>query len=909
MRLLPNHRAPSPGSTHPTRLTWLSDRRAMSLGAESGYILGTVLAAMAVGLIIITALLGLSFSTHRAAITQQQLAQERRAADGALEASVEFMRNAPEPGDPCEPLPATVPMDTTADGIDADSDVHVECASVLDPSPNVSGDMRVIASEPYTPDASNPFSWVATGSDDPDPAEVNLIHQGSEPVSFVGDVLVKNGSAVNGGAEVGAEVSGHYFQGDLGTGGSEPGVACGVLSESFVPSSVSRQIRDADDGEPVCNDAAVAGLTRSDPSVPLGLGDTSSDPGSVSCDALTFSPGYYGNVKTQALNGLLSTCTDATFHFTPGDYWFDAHTDDNFELRFGATGANYVFGEMDSSGIDCDPLSTSNTSVTIGPSTTLKHTKGNLSICAGEDPADPALPALAKSDTAADDDVVGPTLLNSVNGRAAPWDFSNPGNLVDPNPAAGDRAAAILCNASSCGFPIFQAEINSTGSRPVTSLKFRWSSLEYPVAFGANRQIWVRLKPASGSDTICETMDLARGRTNGVGSEVDLLEGCADAIKNEEDLQGLRLEVEFGTDALGPPGDPPGCIGECPYSIQVWGAELVVNEIDISATIASSPPGQWSDFNKLLSAGGGYAAAEEGCAYDLGVPWGVVADICARPLRDAPLQRQEFTISGFELPGHDPQAKISSLELVFDNHGGTDVVANPTLTHPGLDLGETMVMVTVDGDDCEAVVVPGYTRSLSTYTMDMSNCSSLLASAAAIEDASITVSILPERNIFVGADVKPGLGVEIQQIDHVRLVGETGEHPQVQTARITIDEASGDSVRVYGDSDFQLLDLDVDWAGTASFESIFNGSLVVNSLASRQTGSDVGDGVGVICCGPKFPNALLTATMNPPDSDEPIRGVARVFLDPSEIGVHAARIADWQLCHLDGCQVDAVPTP
>ncbi|MCB1270811.1 MAG: hypothetical protein KDB31_05270, partial [Microthrixaceae bacterium] len=71
---------------------------------QSGYVLGVVLAAMTVGLLLITALLSLSFATHRAALAQQEMARQQRAADGALETAVQRTRvgfNTAASADPC----------------------------------------------------------------------------------------------------------------------------------------------------------------------------------------------------------------------------------------------------------------------------------------------------------------------------------------------------------------------------------------------------------------------------------------------------------------------------------------------------------------------------------------------------------------------------------------------------------------------------------------------------------------------------------------------------------------------------------------------------------------------------------------------------------------------------------------
>jgi hypothetical protein len=177
-----------------------------------------------------------------------------------------------------------------------------------------------------------------------------------------------------------------------------------------------------------------------------------------------------------------------------------------------------------------------------------------------------------------------------------------------------------------------------------------------------------------------------------------------------------------------------------------------------------------------------------------------------------------------------------------------------------------------------------------------------------LHNSIVDLSIQPERDMLVGPTESPGLGVEIPQIDFARLMVEFADYEKVEPALITINEAQNTRVRIYGPSELQLTDLDIRWFGTASkFESIFNGSLEVNSISSLGVS---GKQVGVVCCGSKFANALLTARVSDPDPDGVIRGVARVGVAPGFAGVHKASIGDWELCHLDGCEVDEpVPAP
>ncbi len=91
---------------------------------QSGYLLGMVLGAMVIGLALITSLLGLSFTTRRAAIAQQDLAREqagRRMVRSRLPSMTFVLPEQPS----CDVAPQSVPMDV--DGSTGDEPVAVGC--------------------------------------------------------------------------------------------------------------------------------------------------------------------------------------------------------------------------------------------------------------------------------------------------------------------------------------------------------------------------------------------------------------------------------------------------------------------------------------------------------------------------------------------------------------------------------------------------------------------------------------------------------------------------------------------------------------------------------------------------------------------------------------------------------------
>jgi hypothetical protein len=891
---------------------------------------------MVIGLSLITALLGLSFTTHRAAIVQQDLAADRRAADGALEAAVEQVRNSPDDPcqavedmvvDPAEPQAGTVAM-TSSSGVDT---VWVRCFDEeLDPTPLARGDLRVLGSESY----GGAHPW-----DGGDPSDPDLFHQGRQPASFVGGVAVagqgafdSNDSGTNGG-----RVSGSYAQG---------GGGCDVLSPADGPDP-ERTLLDADTddaGEPVCDSDAVvnslSGLKPADVAVPPPTSSTV--PASCAAGSVTeFAPGLYSVAKTAQLASLLSADCNATYWFRPGTYWFDAPT--GAPLTLADVGSSFVFGGSAAptgSPPRCSEATTADTTVVLGPSTRLEHTGGHLSICGGT--ANPN-PALLRSLSRSYDE---PT-FDSVSSPLGDFRFnlnSNPTHPTNLEFLSGTRSAtARTCTFLACngGTSVLRFGISSPAAGPLDGLEFRWNSFESPIAFPVDaRRVRARLALAGNPVPICD-FSVERGRTNDVGSRLDL-QPCLDAPNGPDDmsdLDGASLFINFPTQfAASPVG--PYCLPECPYRITVSQPSLAVNSSEFVGDSASSSDNvaetDWSEVGGVIEPGEP-AASTEPCTYLYewrlgGVPQDPVEvpDFCDRT-GDTPTERN-IKVSGFDSLDVD---QLTSLVVAVDNGPGmNDVVANPSFNPLGaLELGATRV--DVNGQLCsrsqsgEGEPYPGYPRSSTTWFIDILPCLSA-AGVTYLSDAEVSLGFLPEKNVYLpsdplalGSDVVlvEGPGLEIPQIDFIRLLATTRAEGGITSVTLTSGEAlpdgtgsegTGTSARVYGDADLHLADLDVRWLGKASEESLFNGTLTVNTLSSWQDLSRPDSEVGTVCCGPNYPNVKLVAyvddpDVSPPSPEPPIRGLSRVRLetridevDPSAVYTDAV-IADWQLCHLDGC--------
>lgn len=849
-------------------------------GGQGGYILGTVLAAMVIGMLLITALLSLSFTTHSAAITQQQLARERRAADGALETAVAGIRSGYSPaGTPCDSVSSPVAMDVEGDG--TESPVAVVCSPILDPNPNVQGGVTVLGDTPYGGQSANGTEWAGWfGSPAP---SVGLVHKGAQSLQMVGNVSVKTGGAVLGPSGSpggpGLRVSGRYVQGEMGDGGSAA-TDCGAM---VTPGP--RQVVTAVDA-PECGNDDARTITVAASTIPTPPATTSTVPATCPVGRLDLAPGRYGPSATAALNTLLAQPCNATYWFAAGTYWFDGDATSH-SLTVNDHTSNIVFGDLDATGTACDPDGATATQVVLSGVTSLRHLAGNLSICAGAGASQPALVQAAESGSE-------PT-LTVVSTIDKP--FSPLANVTQPA-SVSPRARASLCPSVPFDCPGragFRATVNASGNRTVDSLKFRWVSQEQPYQAplaDPGRRIQVRLY--NGATPVCTTGAVWAGRTAWLGSEVDVLAACPSLSGQPESvLNGLRLEVIWQLDY------PLNCIG---CTLEVSDARLLVNDRSFTPTAVSSSGGDWSPVDGLGAVDGNGATADGACtAYPNPLGGAPIAGLCKRPAPLANPQKQ-FTLtlpdaehlpSGLQAADH-----LTSLVLALDVKAGDDWAGRSSGANPGVTQA---VIEYAPGATCTAQAT-GYWRSKRTYYLDFGTC---LQDAGQLAGATVTVSLQWELGNYAGGTFYPDASVKLPDLDQVRLVTSTDTIHQSQDSVIRVDETPGSAsyskFRVHGDTKLPRTNLDVLWNGGASTESLFNGSLVVNSLVSTD-GAVSGRTVGVVCCGSADPTVRLRAYTDGNPSGV-VRGAATVRLEPVPSGASEAVITDWQLCNLSGCNI------
>ena len=862
-------------------------RRAARPRPQSGYVLGVVLAAFALGMTVITALLGLSFATHASAITQQRLAREARAADGGLEVGVATLVESADPASDCEDesvFPTAVPMQLEADPTDPPADVEVDCRGVLDPAPNVRGDLKILG-DTYEGAASPPGGPFDSLADD-----VTFRHEGVEPIAIVGDVAINEGGAVLGSAGgPGARVSGSWVQGAEGAELVPPATGCGFLSPSGAEST--RAVMDADgDGEPICGDenARAQVVGHSAPSKPTNI----VQPGDITC-GIDPPPGYYGPVAVGKLNAQMQSCG---FNFVPGAgpeghiFWFDAGEDGSLEFVASNT---YVFGTPDGSG-GCDPTQ-GGVTVVLGAGTGIDHTDGEVAICGGPGPAEP--PAGSSGPF-----VPAQALLQSETAQTQPTlsllstSFS-PSNLVGESPANLWAWPAASLSLGAQRNALLNVEYPN-GPDSITSLQLRFRSWEEPPTLVTERPVLVQLSTAPGGADDC-TVAVSRGRADaGLGTIVDLSACLTSPAAGPYDtaarLDDATLRVAFG----GGVGFGDGTCGYLQPCLRVSDIELVANAEEVDFSVASG----WSSSANVLSDDGAYSYADPQWGTADQCVWNTLWHVCDRNVNTS---AQTLRMEVGSVPAGIAASSISSVLLALDMEDAArwpNPLPDVNLTASRQSPGSPSSAASVFG--CE-VTHDSYTRSQQTVYIDLSGC----AAARSIGDLSgeeVVLTVSPETESYPNGSPSPvQAGVEMPWIGHARLIVTTDTVSTVPDIAVTADEGMGTSFRVHGDTVAPSANVDVNWVD-AGPRALFNGGLAIWSLGSSQ-GSDSGTGrAGVICCGPEEPTVSLTAELPDDDGDSTVRGIARVTVGEDPLGAVSVSVADWQLCDRSGCRDDTV---
>ncbi len=822
---------------------------------QSGYVLGVVLAAMGVGLTVITALLGLSFATHSSAISQQSLAREARAADGALEVGVVELRASDSPVTDCPTIPGTVSMQLLGDAsdpTDPEEDVLLSCTAALDPNPNVNGDLKVLGDEYRGQALASPLDLVDSS--------VTLRHQGESPLTFVGDVRVSGAGAVAGpGPGPGAWVSGRYVQ---GAGSDCP-------SSSDHPADPGRVLVDADDGgSPTCGDPGVAAQT-----VPLNLPPKpGNEPAVPECSppgVASVDPGLYGPVAVSQLNSLLDSGCDVRFAPTGSldVFWFDAGEKGSIDFT---SEVNYVFGSDPGGAGSCDPAQPGVT-VVLGAGTSVDHQAGNVSMCAVD-----GWPALAQAADAHTQPEL--TMLASGLGPGDPTGSA----AADPE-AWPSGLLPVLGQPSNL---LVEAEIGFPGGGDVDSLALRFKSFEDPRSFPANRKLNVLIDDGPGTPVICQMNSLDRGRVDDHMETIVDLGSCPNALKaGNHVLHGKRIRVLFHGD---------GVVGS---ELHVAELGLLVNGVVIRPELAT---GTYTDPGLAVDdPDSGYAhGGEQNCS----VLWSGIdfPHVCSRS-GGVPEHDLHFRIP--DLSGTERVQEVRLLLDIADQAMGLPAAVSKNVTASRGSPGPGKTTVAVAECDAESVY-DTYARSEQTVSLAVPLCG--VATIDDLSDRTVSMTVLAESTMdaeweCLGCTMPAG--VELPWIQDARLLVITGEPTDPPSIKLTIDEENGSIFRVVGDTVLPETNLDVVWAGSASSEPLFGGQLSVWSLGSK---GEPGSSVGVLCCGTDEPTLVLEAELDhDEDGEYETRGVARIRVkdDPAPGTV---TVSDWQLCDRSGCDAEVV---
>lgn len=902
---------------------------------QSGFVLGVVLAAMTVGLLLITALLSLSFATHRAAIAQQEAAREQRAADGALETGVTRTRagfNASTTTDPCAFVGASNEVDTIDfdwDTASTNDDVSMElhCDEVVGNQQVSAGTVRIVGDE-YThgtlPGAYDWQSWPwadVLGAEAPPDSSLSptLVHKGGEPLLFNGGVAVRKGAAgfidtADPLEEAGAvAVAGDYLQGDTGHLGTAA-EQCGMLElgnteldgsvaldrTSVVDADADPDCVETKDGDPI-SDSIVP--TEVDP-VPTGTAQTVG--GCAGGTVQTFQPGIYDSTATQALNALFdgSSCTGKVFHFAPGDYWFNAGGSEK-TLEFADQSSAFVFGTLEASGSPTTATCTRDVAgggvkVVLAGRSTLRHTGGNVSICGNPGAAHTLVQskAVPPGITLDPSTVASGTHCNSAG--CSELDFENVGNVLAAPSGGNDATADVDCQPESSRCDLeFSVQLEADGTDQIDDLRLMWTSSEVPPAHGSNNRR-VRVILADNSGTVICDEDIRAGRTPGFISDVDL-SGCAGGL-TEADLDGANLLVRFSYLA----GTYSSTIGEM-IVLSVRGLEMLVNASEVDASDATGDWSQWRDNSNVpgvlpgvLAPGGAWARPMVG---DCGSSAGLPNEFCRYTV--AEIQPQVINLTDFQFTGagFEPEDEIDRLLLAVDNRNGDSLVAAPN----GNDhRGRTSVTISLeDGFTCTVGMQDynTFTRSENTYYIDLarSPCDSLVSQqASALDGADIEFSMTPERGIWIGNVPFWDLGLKLPFVDHVRLTATTRSENDFSRALVTIDTANNNNFRVHGNVVLPRTSLNIHWTGDVDVEPIVHGNMEVDSLGSS---ADAGASVGIVCCGDGQRESRIIAAIEDPSTpvEDRIRGIARASYTRTDGDLADATVTGWQFCGGGGC--------
>ena len=909
--------------------TLLHARRRQAATDQGGFALAAVLAVIAFTGITIAALLGMMLTTMRVTRSQEEAAQDRRAADGAIENAIEKMRDVP-----CNPR-AQPYLDNQQIGtrtVDVTCTSSTSGVSTTDQVRLVGVDQYRGAYREWTADcASNatdgclpwgqvsPATRGSTGEGD-----VSLVHSGDAALRFDSGVTVRRGAVAlrnptNGNPAI--EVGGEYHQGRAGVGGTG-GTDCGLLS-----SLPAARIVDSS-GSPDCGSPEAANIQADSAANVAGLlppSDPVSVPANCGGPVVTFQPGIYSAALTQRVSDLtrgnLGSCQNKTFWFRPGIYSFQGS-----DLLFDSPGSYYVFGAVqgwdpaagvqanpalvnDPSSVLCNP-DVSGTSIVTAGWTRITHTRGRVAIC-------PARPASATDPH--------PAIFQQTSvptGVAVTLNQTTPSTPITQsfrcrlqNPFAGYfyPDAADVNDFGEC-VPVRRYTLNlaTSGAADVDSLRVMLTGTEGNTPnnlIGSRRS---RFTVHSTTGELCRT-DWVTGMPNGnVTSSFDLkqLPGtCRSTTFNQRRLDGGRIVVEHRMQLY-----PNPLVPNLSQSMSITGAAVEVNTNTVRVRSASDvTSSEWSSPGAVAVADTAAATPILPCSdgvCEVADPGGTRTP--AVPFTHS-LTLGNFDVSGLSNPTSSIDPAITDLRAVLKITPSTGPLPPP---FDGLFRIPTRVFVELRSPTGHRCVVQGEGMNsdqeiaidlldVNLETANGPGCNSMpFANVSDLAGVSMTVRFetpcVPDYNAphHGHACVRNGSNVfqlRPPGIENVSLTVGTDVFLRVSRSTVTsnaVTGAAGATFNVHGMTWMPLTDLDIAWRGPATTAPLFGNDLVLNGLGSRMF---TGAAMGTVCCNPPTSRTVeLTASIDGVD-----RMVARVHFDdavPAPDGRATVDVLRWLNC-------------
>ncbi|MCB1256395.1 MAG: hypothetical protein KDB26_04775 [Microthrixaceae bacterium] len=835
---------------------------------ESGFALMAVLAVIALTGIVFGVLVGLMALTLKITANHERTERERRASDGAIVATLNHLRLGAL-GAGCSSIASTLPGFELPFDVPSGSDkVNVTCEAAADDYGDPAGEVKLVG-DSYAGTITDwrtawPWASVSGASAALATSGVNpsLVHSGSEPLRFNGHVNSASGAAplrnpVSGSPAL--EVRGEYRQGKSGLGAT--GTDCGLLRTPGSPLFIDA-VAGASCGDPSALSAAVP----SDYAIDQTLATLPSESGG--CPAgpvVTFSAGRYDQRAVKTLNRWFNgSCSNRTFYFPTGVYWFDANdaskpAADRNALVIDDAGSRFVFGEpkgwSTSTGATaanfpaaCNAgvsATSPGASIVLSGRTSLRHLAGRLAVCPFVSPAGEPYPAILQQRSQPNDVTVTPGAL---------LDFAPVANLI-----SGDSSQSAGPATFSCVMPVgwesectaqrrFEVKlVSSASAEPLRSVRVGLTGDEpnYPVSVVQSRRVEFLVTLADAST--CTTSNLDGGIDDGTETSFELLTGtCATKLTSSSQLDGATVRSTVSYRYAAPCLDFGGC-GFGGQTLVIWDVGVTVDTFTSSATSVGAVSG-WSNVANAL--------ADDSTA---GVLFNSICGqpVCGGPVPDMTFERS-FTLTNVSLAAPlDPTDSLSSIGVVIKQKGDqAQGINSSTLS------GQTSLKLTLsDGSVCEKTFPGVVNRTGSTYypmlSLGSSQCGAVSWApthqiASLLSGASVSVSVQLNCLWPVGDECGGFLlpsYVQPVAIQYVGLMATTDSYKgPVTKSQIRVDSTasgSGSSANFFGSAMLPHTSLDIFWSGKSSKMSLFGGELQLWSLGSRMSAGAEAD---VVCC-------------------------------------------------------------